>query len=233
MADEYILFWKRPSHDSPWGILFRYKFFILLLVLMLLHIVLISLSEHISRTMHILIFIVVYSLGFLLIGIRSKLSQVTIFTSVAAIILATINILHDNIWLLVANFTVYTVFLSLVLICIFHHLLNEKKVSIDSVMAGVVVYLMIGSVFSQIYTIIEILQPGSFHFASEISHGLVSSATISLYYFSIVTLTTAGYGDIFPVTNLARILAAYESMVGQVYLVVFIALLMGRHFSSR
>ncbi|HET6879389.1 MAG TPA: potassium channel family protein, partial [Pirellulales bacterium] len=55
----------------------------------------------------------------------------------------------------------------------------------------------------------------------------------TLAYFSFVTLTTAGYGDIVPATSLTRILAALEAVVGQFYLAVLVAGLVGIRVSRR
>ena len=52
-------------------------------------------------------------------------------------------------------------------------------------------------------------------------------------YLSLVTLSSVGYGDIIPVTPPARMIAALEAVVGQLYLAVFLARLVGLHMSSR
>ena len=52
-------------------------------------------------------------------------------------------------------------------------------------------------------------------------------------YYSLVTLTTLGYGDIIPTSSPARMIAVGESFVGQIYLVVLVAQLVGMHVSQR
>jgi len=52
-------------------------------------------------------------------------------------------------------------------------------------------------------------------------------------YFSFITITTLGYGDITPVTDKATALALIEAVVGQIYLVVLVAWLVGMHVSRR
>ena len=59
------------------------------------------------------------------------------------------------------------------------------------------------------------------------------STVRDLFYFSYVTLTTLGYGDIGPVSPAARALAITEAIVGQLYLVVLVAGLVGMHLSPR
>jgi voltage-gated potassium channel Kch len=57
------------------------------------------------------------------------------------------------------------------------------------------------------------------------------STAINLFYFSYVTLTTVGYGDIVPASRLAETLAFMEAVTGQIFLAVFIARLMGLHIA--
>jgi len=52
-------------------------------------------------------------------------------------------------------------------------------------------------------------------------------------YFSFVTITTLGYGDITPLTDKASVLAFFEAVIGQIYLVVLVAWLVGMHVSRR
>ena len=83
---------------------------------------------------------------------------------------------------------------------------------------------------------IDVLDPGSFAFAFagdtetwRLQFGGGNSG-YALYY-SFVTLTTLGYGDIAPVTMPARMLASLEAMTGQVYLAILVARLVGLHIA--
>ena len=80
-----------------------------------------------------------------------------------------------------------------------------------------------------LYTWVDLRDPQAF---SGIIH---SSVEEPMTYFSFVTLTTLGYGDITPVSNTARTLSWLEAVFGQVYLVVLVANLVGRQLfdSSR
>ena len=81
------------------------------------------------------------------------------------------------------------------------------------------------------YSLVETAMPGSFA-------GLVDQAANSKWnpdwiYFSFVTLTTLGYGDILPLTFSARSLAYFEAIVGQFYLAVLVAGLVGAYLSEK
>ena len=72
------------------------------------------------------------------------------------------------------------------------------------------------------------IQPGSFSIAP--GHSLEHQ--FSFLYFSMVTLTTLGYGDIFPITTAAKACAILEAVIGQLYLVITIAWLVGAQISQ-
>ena len=105
---------------------------------------------------------------------------------------------------------------------------QEKEVTKEVIYAAVVVYLLIGIMWSFFYFILDYFYPDSFSFPE------ISSPTIYRYlYFSYVTLTTLGYGDVAPLTSKAGSLVILEAITGQIYLVVIVAWLVGMHVSRR
>jgi hypothetical protein len=79
-------------------------------------------------------------------------------------------------------------------------------------------YLLIGMTFALAFELLELLRPGSLHFDADVPE-LTAQA---IGYFSAVTLTTVGYGDVTPVTPLARRIAMLEGIVGQLYPAIII-----------
>lgn len=112
-------------------------------------------------------------------------------------------------------------------IVILDYLFKEKVITPDMIIGAICVYLLLGMMWAAIFSIIEILQPGSFQIpestASELSH---------FFYYSFVTLTTLGYGDITPITAPARSLSLLEAIMGQLYIAVLIARLVGIHIAQ-
>ncbi len=82
---------------------------------------------------------------------------------------------------------------------------------------GISVYLLLGIIWAALYREMEILSPGSFAGPDD------SLGFSNFIYFSYVTLTTLGYGDILPVTQKARSLAILEAITGVVFLGTLIA----------
>ena len=92
---------------------------------------------------------------------------------------------------------------------------------------------MIGGVFAVAYTVVYQVDESAFYIPERIQSVDRSLGPDHLMaYFSVTTLTTLGYGDIAPVAELARSLANLEALIGQVYLTVLVARLVGRHLDS-
>jgi hypothetical protein len=105
---------------------------------------------------------------------------------------------------------------------------SHKEVTRDLIVGAAVVYLLMALMWTFIFVVVETLHPGSFN----IPQGQDIEATRYFLYYSFVTLTTLGYGDITPATSLARSLCVLEAVIGQLYLVVQVAWLVGVHVSQ-
>ncbi len=91
------------------------------------------------------------------------------------------------------------------------------------------VYLLLGTIWSLAYELVEFLAPGSFNIAAV---GIPQDHSTQWLYYSFVTLTTLGYGDITPISNTARVLTYTEAIVGVSYLAVMVAGLVGAHVAE-
>ena len=139
--------------------------------------------------------------------------------AVVAVVLSMLGVALDNETLtLVANLLgVYIIGFTVVLL--FAITLRRQRVTGDTLFGAVSIYLSLGIVFGIVYTTIARLDPAAFHPAQVITAG-----KSELYYFSFVSLTTLGYGDISPVGDLPQILSTLEAIAG----VVLLATLIGR-----
>ncbi len=111
-------------------------------------------------------------------------------------------------------------------IILWHTLAEERKITADTLYGVVCVYLLSGLTWSSLYTLIEVAQPGSFYVSSAQNLDQVINWS-DLLFFSFATLTTLGYGDITPVTSVARSLALLEAVFGVLYNAILIARLVG------
>jgi voltage-gated potassium channel Kch len=209
----------------------RHKYTLTLVLMLLVHVCLAAVEDHHSALFSPLFILSLDFLVFIYLLLRegSTLSRWVLTTGAAAMGLSALSLFAGGTAAVVGGMALHGAFLLLIILLTLGQLTRERKVSIDTVMAGVIVYLVMAAFWTQIYAIMLLLDPG----ALRVAGGLGPHPYTTLYYFSMATLTTAGFGDIVPVSDLARILTVYEALVGQIYLVVFIALLMGRHFANR
>jgi hypothetical protein len=114
-------------------------------------------------------------------------------------------------------------------VAILAHIFHQKHVSADVISGAIVVYLLMAVMWSQLYWVLEIIRPGQFGIPA--GDGQVTPALMR--YFSLVTITTVGYGDIAPLTPVARAFANLEAVMGQLYLVIQVAWLVGMHVTMK
>lgn len=103
--------------------------------------------------------------------------------------------------------------------------LRAGRVTSHHIQGAVAVYLMVGLIWGFAYSLIELREPGSFNLPATVADTPRDPGENmrDLVYFSFVTLTTLGYGDVTPKSPSARNLAILEALVGQLYLVILIA----------
>lgn len=107
---------------------------------------------------------------------------------------------------------------------------REKTVSVDTVAAALCGYMLIGVAFGHLHSFATSQIPGSF---GGLPAGTGEYEThFLLTYFSFITLTTVGYGDITPARDTARALAMLEAVIGQFYLAVLVADLVGKRIAQ-
>ena len=99
------------------------------------------------------------------------------------------------------------------------YVLGRGEVTADKLMAAVCIYLILGFIWARAYNAIEILMPGSFSNVPSEPY----LARDELIYYSFVTLTTLGYGDISPIKPAARSLSIVQATFGVLYLAVLVS----------
>jgi hypothetical protein len=103
---------------------------------------------------------------------------------------------------------------------LFSYLHNSRSVSRADLYTAVSIYLLLGATWAALYGVMDALHPGSFQLG-----GHLTNRQSDLIYFSLVTLSTIGYGDIVPLTGEARMLAALEGVIGVLYMAITVAIL--------
>jgi len=171
----------------------------------------------------------------LIIGVLSLKNSGRSFVIGIALVIAGIamNLIHV-VWpetaLLIGAMMSLLAFMVLATGGVFRQIAASNVLSPNRIVGAICVYLLIGVIWSVAYALLELALPGSFEgFTNEIS----PTWNPDWVYYSFVTLTSLGYGDLLPLTNSARTLAYMETVVGQFYLAIMVAGLVGAYLSAK
>lgn len=124
------------------------------------------------------------------------------------------------------NIILFILFYGFTAITLLRHVISSKKVDSEIIFGAICAYLLIGFMWGGIYLLVENIYPGSFYIDS--AHNIDNKLNYADFlYFSFVTLATLGYGDISPITPLARNISIMEGIIGVFYLAILVARLVG------
>ena len=125
-----------------------------------------------------------------------------------------------NLWSLAF---VYHLFIFYTTQVIIYNVTISREININIIFGSIAGFLLIGVMGAVICSILEFLSPGSFALAEG-----MGNYPSTFFYFSIITMTSLGYGDITPATDIARMISAYLVLFGQLYLAIQVAILVGK-----
>ncbi len=133
-------------------------------------------------------------------------------------------------WKILTAYLALIPFLATVIWVLLRYIFSTRRVNRDVLYAAVAVYLLLGAIFVPMYGLLQTVRPGSF-VDNTYPAGLVQWQ--QLLYYSYVTLTTVGYGDVLPVSWWARSLATAEAIIGVLYLAILMARLVGLYAQEK
>jgi voltage-gated potassium channel len=154
--------------------------------------------------------------------------------AVPAVLLYIAGLFTDRLEILALRYCLTIAVLGYTIVVILRFLFVPQRVNANLICGSLCAYLLLGILWAIIFSLIDAMEPGSFRFtmSSDIEKPLMQfdggEASLAIYY-SFVTLTTLGYGDVIPRSTPARLLAALEALMGQIYLAVLVARLVGLH----
>ncbi len=123
------------------------------------------------------------------------------------------------------------IFLILLTWVVLRHVYQEGPVTADRIRGAIVAYILIGFTWAVLYHFVEMCLPGSFHLTRAAVGGHYFEKQSELTYYSFITMTTTGYGDIVPVHPAARTLAILEGLIGQLFPAILLARLVSLQLS--
>lgn len=165
-----------------------------------------------------------------------------VFGSLIAVILGILQVagsITGNSALSLTYFMVLAVVIGLVFCRFIGLLMRTRSVSLDTLLIGVSSYLLLAVFWAAMYSICTLIDDSSFSFSDALKTSLDPRISLEgshaglAIYFSTVTQTTLGYGDITPVTSLARMLVSAQALMGQIYIAILIGRLVGLSIVSQ
>lgn len=161
-------------------------------------------------------------LSFRATGVSPRATALHVGLALLAVVVSTSAYATDNetVAFVVSGITSYL--LGAVAVVVFRFVLRQRDVHADTLFGAFVVYLAVGLLFGAVYTVIARHDPAAFD-----PPQLVIEGETSMYYFSFVTLTSLGYGDISPLHDAPRILATLEAIVGAIILTALVGRIVG------
>lgn len=174
-------------------------------------------------------------LSVMVIGVWSLNTQNEWF--VVAICLMITGLVTSSINFFVGSTTIYLfglfitlLFCILSIIIAMKYIIFSGSITVNKIVGSVCIYMLLGIVWALLYVFIDVIDPDAFE---GLSLNLDSRESWNFIYYSFVTLTTLGYGDINPVNHYARALSYLEAICGQIYIAVLVASLVGAHLADR
>ena len=114
---------------------------------------------------------------------------------------------------------------------------RAERPTMDGIFAMVVAYLLIAMLFTELYYLTLVWDPQAMHLLKPFEEMKPSELRGELLYFSMVTISTVGYGDVLAVSPTARMLAVIEAVIGQFFVAVLVGMFVGMYatqlFASR
>ena len=146
-----------------------------------------------------------------------------IILAVASLTLTWKQNIYPDASLTIPDLVVKSIFLGMLLAVLSAQVFRAGPVTAHRIRGAVLIYLLLGVMWCFFYHFAQIITPPAFRFPPGVSVSDPHALERILTYFSFITITTTGYGDIVPIASLTRTLALFETMVGQLYVAITLA----------
>lgn len=167
----------------------------------------------------------------------SKRLYIAAWTLVAAkVLMDMIGYLHPAEEVFIAEIIVLFLFFVLAIVFAFRRVLEDELVDLNRIAGAISIYMLIGLLWASFYFFLFLLDPQAFKGMPDLNtHDpmLLRTAYTDLLYFSYVTLSTLGYGDITPASRAAQSLSYLEAISGVMYVAVLVSALVGSYSNKR
>lgn len=217
----------QPVHMIVWQAFCKNKYLHLLLLLIIFSLVAPFVEENPSGYFPIpFIFLVAIIFTLKALDLSPRTFLLFLMVAAAAFLLEVmrdfVNVPVLNGAVVVSSTLIFSVFLAIAIILMAYKMFSAVRVDFDTIVGGICVYFLIGYLWATFYYVIYHFDRHAFFFPKQWGKAY-------LFYFSFSTLTTVGYGDSYPLNKFAMVFANLEAIVGQMYLAIFVARMVGLH----
>ena len=165
---------------------------------------------------------------------RSRTTVViAILMAIPTIVLEGIRVWRGGELIVVSAHTAAMILIAYTVVLVLKFLFVADRITVDMICASLCVYLLLGVLWAIGYSLLQFHDDHAFSLPMEENDVATmqfgGERTVTSLYYSFVTMSTLGYGDIVPRSSLARMAAAMQAIVGQLYLAVLVARLVGLH----
>lgn len=179
-----------------------------------------------------LVFSLVMLASLATLGGSTRTLALAVVVLIPAIVTNWIPLFNDAVWTVYADNLTSILYFSVIGYHLGRYVLTTERVTSNVLYAAMCLYLILALVWAAIYNNLYIYYENAFAFNSPEVLALANNpeSTMGLFtYFSFVTLSTLGYGDIVPLTRVTQSWAAVEAMIGQFYIAIVMARLVSLH----
>ena len=208
----------------------KQRFFILLCLILALLVLVPILNRFVAARIFLDIFLTAIVIS-MVYAITHKKSHFLAGGLLAIVMLASmwLQYAYPNKGILAIGMIAGVIFIAVVIANILRYMFKSEEINREIIYAAILLYLLAAVMWAFVYTFLELIDPASFN----IDLSQHQDYLLVFQYFSFVTITTLGYGDITPVTEVAKAITVLEAVAGQLYLVVAVAWLVGMYVSQK
>lgn len=151
------------------------------------------------------------------------------FLTILSFLLTLVNQLFHIETLKLLSLVIFMIFFCLATLIAAREVFSRNVIKLNTFAGAFCLYLLLGMIWSIAYMLVYQLQPMSFRGLN----GVIESGELEFIYFSYITLTSLGYGDIVALTPISRTLTYLEVLTGQFYMAVLVGVLVGKYITNR
>ena len=180
---------------------------------------------------------ILYDISFTLVFVLGYINSdrkhpVILPISIGAVVLIWISGYFKLELLFVFSYVLNILFFCMVILNLIRNLADSKTVTPRLILESIITYLLIGLIFAMVISLLDHYDPGAFSHTPNPQEPALSHLN-DFIYFTFVTLSTTGYGDIIPLKPIARSLTILIAITGQMYLAIIISMLVGKYAATR